>query len=151
MKYHILFIPIWIINCSQLEKNNSEVFITYSGHSDLERPEPAKAQKVAEKRDKNEKKPEAAEVTEGVVFIPNNKPVFRVGDEMRVDDLMNNRRIDDLMRDVKLATGIQCRFLNCVAGRLPLGRFCLFFVRYRRREPNVFILLSPFSRHLRAE
>ncbi|CAH0731198.1 unnamed protein product, partial [Brenthis ino] len=108
MKYQILFIPIWIIDCSHIAQNNSEVFVSYSGHSDLERLEkleehvPQKEEKVTEKEEKITKVSET--VTEGVVFIPNEKPVFRVEDGMKIDDLVNTRRIGDLMENINVAT-----------------------------------------------
>lgn len=120
MKYQILFIPIWIIDCSHIAQNNSDIFVSYSGHSDLERIEnveehvPQKTESVSQKEEKITEKEEkitkvSETVTEGVVFIPNDKPVFRVEDDMKIDDLVNTRRIGDLMENINVATGM-CRF-----------------------------------------
>ncbi|XP_047543077.1 uncharacterized protein LOC125075380 [Vanessa atalanta] len=95
MKYEIIFLPFWVINCSHIQQNDSEVFITYAGHSDVER------ETVQRHNIDTEKAQTATEniVTEDIVFIPNDKPVIRNEDTIKIDDVINTRRVGDLMRD----------------------------------------------------
>ncbi|XP_050360270.1 uncharacterized protein LOC126780056 [Nymphalis io] len=95
MKYQIIFLPFWVINCSHTQRNDSDVFITYAGHSDVER-ETVQKQKID-----IDKAPGTTDnvATEDIVFIPNDKPVIRNDDTIKIDDVINTRRVVDMMRD----------------------------------------------------
>ncbi|XP_069364196.1 uncharacterized protein [Maniola hyperantus] len=112
MKYYFYFIlvkHVLLIRCSHIDKNNTDIFITYSGHSDLERPIPEPVLPVSGKPITEEKKESVKEITvyedttEGVVFIPNDKPVFRNedifhSDGVHISDVMDSRRVGSSVR-----------------------------------------------------
>lgn len=125
MIHQIYYLPIqyWLLTeCfAHVAKNNSDIFISY-GHSDLERPSQVPLPKpvpetvtgtdkiTVTKSDIDRKetvKERVAEAeTEGVLFIPNDKPVFRnedvYNDEVKIHDVVETRRIGGLVGDGKI-------------------------------------------------
>ncbi|XP_072946633.1 uncharacterized protein [Epargyreus clarus] len=97
-----------ITNSAHIDGNNSDIFVSYSGHSEVNMPNIVSEQKIVENK---EFKPVIAqETTEAkteadVFFIPNEKPVIRNdyldNDAVKITDVMNERnlKIGDIIND----------------------------------------------------
>ncbi|XP_045456277.1 uncharacterized protein LOC123666115 [Melitaea cinxia] len=113
----IFFLPFWVINCSETPQNNTEIFIKYS-HSDVEPTIDRRniddekkiinngnsekiVRKVTEEKIETEKVPIVPEASGDVVFVPNDKPIFRNEDVFNVNDAVNTRRVGDLLSEDK--------------------------------------------------
>ncbi|CAK1554299.1 unnamed protein product [Leptosia nina] len=102
MLYELFFIPFYVIYTysSHIDKNNSDVIITYEGHNEAER--------VLKQGDVilNEDSKYTTEDTSSfqtepndIVFIPNEREVVRNEDKhVRIDDLMQKTNIHNIMK-----------------------------------------------------
>ncbi|XP_045509129.1 uncharacterized protein LOC123704728 [Colias croceus] len=126
MLYQIYLIPFWAIYTlsSHIDKNNSDVIVTYTGHSEVKDSIPQAIHKHEENVHSDLEKPKQNEdrdtdmnererdkqsdPTEGndVVFIPNDKEVIRNEDykNVGVKDMIGETNIDGIMRHVKVDT-----------------------------------------------
>ncbi|CAG9566134.1 unnamed protein product [Danaus chrysippus] len=96
-------LPIVSIYCGHSDRNDTNVFIAYGSHSDAE----AKViPKPVTQTGSTKHEPITTvmydEPVEDVVFVPNDKPVFRNGDvfdDVRISDVIDKTRTSDLMRN----------------------------------------------------
>ncbi|KAL0808842.1 hypothetical protein ABMA28_012513 [Loxostege sticticalis] len=98
-------------NGQHIAKNNTDVIVTYSGHAEandepkfVPKPTTTTTEKVVvQEYYATETTKFYEDETEGVVFVPNDKPDVRNydyhDDRVRIDDLVSKRRIGDLIND----------------------------------------------------
>ncbi|XP_045525956.1 uncharacterized protein LOC123715142 isoform X2 [Pieris brassicae] len=106
MQYQLFFIPFYAIYTlsTHIDRNNSDVIITYTGHNEADRVMKDKTIKepIINQGDVEIPHTENFTNTEAneVVFIPNEKEVFRNEDyrDVKVHDLIENTNVRNIMK-----------------------------------------------------